>query len=70
MAGRISQDTITSIRNSADIVSVVGEYTKLTRKSGNDWWGCCPFHSEKTGSFHVIMIKSFITALAAMQAEI
>ena len=29
MAGRISQDTITSIRNNADIVSVVGEYTKL-----------------------------------------
>lgn len=53
MPGYISQDTINSIHNNSDIVSVVGEYTKLTRKSGNDWWGCCPFHNEKTGSFHV-----------------
>ena len=59
MAGRISQDTINSIHNNADIVSVVGEYTKLTRKGGNDWWGCCPFHSEKTGSFHVDNDKKF-----------
>ncbi len=53
MAGRISQETIGLIHNTADIVSVVGEYTKLERRSGNDWWGCCPFHGEKTASFHV-----------------
>lgn len=53
MAGRISQETINLIHNTADIVSVVGEYTKLERRSGNDWWGCCPFHGEKTASFHV-----------------
>ena len=53
MAGFISKDTIDSVLNFTDIISVVGEYTKLERRSGNDWWGRCPFHNEKTGSFHV-----------------
>lgn len=53
MAGRISKDTINQIHNQTDIVSLVGETTKLERRSGNDFWGCCPFHSEKTPSFHV-----------------
>ncbi len=51
--GRISPDTIESVNQRADIVSIVGEYTRLERK-GSDWWGCCPFHNEKTPSFHVI----------------
>lgn len=53
MAGLISKETIDNVNNLTDIVSLVGEYTKLTRKSGNDHWGCCPFHHEKTSSFHV-----------------
>ncbi|MCR4733678.1 MAG: DNA primase [Treponema sp.] len=59
MAGRISQETINLIHNTADIVSVVSEYTKLERRSGNDWWGCCPFHGEKTASFHVNSDQKF-----------
>ena len=36
-----------------DIVDLVSESVRLTKK-GNSYWGCCPFHSEKTPSFHVL----------------
>ena len=36
-----------------DIVDLVSEAVRLTKK-GNSYWGCCPFHSEKTPSFHVV----------------
>ncbi len=40
------------IRETADIVEVVGDYVKL-KKSGSGFVGLCPFHNEKTPSFHV-----------------
>jgi len=39
--------------NRTDIVDLVSESVRLTKK-GNSYWGCCPFHSEKTPSFHVV----------------
>ena len=36
-----------------DIADVVGDYVHLTPKGGS-LWGLCPFHSERTPSFHVL----------------
>ena len=41
-----------------DIVDVVGSYVSLMPKGGS-YWGCCPFHNEKTPSFHVLQDKQF-----------
>ena len=41
-----------------DIVDVVGSYVALMPKGGS-YWGCCPFHNEKTPSFHVLQDKQF-----------
>lgn len=51
MGGRISKRTIEAIQ-CCDIVSVVNDYTHMEKK-GSAWWGCCPFHHEKTASFHI-----------------
>ncbi len=59
MAGYISNETIDAILNTTDIISTISEYTKLEHRGGNDWWGCCPFHGEKTASFHVDGDKKF-----------
>ncbi|MBO6575772.1 MAG: DNA primase [Rhodothermales bacterium] len=49
---RISDDTIESVRSSADVVDVVGDYVRL-KKRGSNYVGLCPFHNEKTPSFNV-----------------
>ena len=46
------------IRNRLSIVDVVGRSVPLTRK-GINYWGCCPFHNEKTPSFSVNEDKGF-----------
>ena len=48
----ISDEKKEEIRDAADIVEVVGEYVKLKR-SGSGFTGLCPYHNEKTPSFHV-----------------
>ena len=40
------------VRSTADIVEVISSYVAL-KKRGQNYWGCCPFHGEKTPSFSV-----------------
>ncbi|WP_035171813.1 DNA primase [Caldanaerobius polysaccharolyticus] len=49
---KFSQDTIQEVMESNDIVDVVSNYVNLKR-SGREYRGLCPFHSEKTPSFYV-----------------
>jgi DNA primase len=46
------------VKQQADIVRVIGEYVRL-KKSGLNFSGLCPFHSEKTPSFSVNASKQF-----------
>ena len=48
----IDQATIAKIRDAIDIVQVIGDFVPLKRQ-GSDYVACCPFHQEKTPSFHV-----------------
>ncbi len=52
MAGRIPEQLIQDIIAANDIVALVSQYVPLKR-SGSSYVGLCPFHKEKTPSFHV-----------------
>ncbi len=47
-----SQDFLESLSDKADIVDVISDYVTL-KNSGRSYVGLCPFHREKTPSFHV-----------------
>jgi DNA primase len=56
MMNRIPEEVIDQIRNSINIVDLIGQYVQL-RKSGRSYMGLCPFHSEKSPSFSVLEDK-------------
>ena len=57
MAG-LDRNFTDELRARLSVVDVVGRVVPLTRK-GQNYWGCCPFHNEKTPSFSVNEEKGF-----------
>ncbi|MEO8815102.1 MAG: DNA primase [Mycobacterium sp.] len=53
MPGRISDRDIAAIRERVRIEDVVGDYVQLRRAGADSLKGLCPFHNEKSPSFHV-----------------
>ena len=53
MVGRINEEDIALVRERARIDEVVGEYVTLRHAGGDSLKGLCPFHDEKSPSFHV-----------------
>lgn len=49
---RIPEDDIRRVREATDLVEIVSERVVLKQK-GRLFWGCCPFHNEKTPSFKI-----------------
>ncbi len=58
MANGEMDEFVERVRSQSDILSVVSRYVPL-KKKGNNYWGCCPFHQEKTPSFSVAPSKGF-----------
>ncbi|WEB33907.1 DNA primase [Streptococcus anginosus] len=54
----IDKEIISDIKNSVNIVEIIGEVVALT-KAGRNYLGLCPFHGEKTPSFNVVEEKQF-----------
>lgn len=56
--GRIDQETVRRILDTADIVEVVSDFVSLKRRGAN-YVGLCPFHNERTPSFSVNRARGF-----------
>ena len=54
----VHDDFVERVRSSSDILAVISSYVHL-KKKGNRYWGCCPFHNEKTPSFSVVPHQGF-----------
>ena len=52
MAYTFTDEFLTQLRNRCDIEDIIGRYVQL-KKTGSSTVGLCPFHSERTPSFHV-----------------
>lgn len=59
MAGRIPREFIQQLLNRIDIVDLIDSRIPLKKKSGSNFFTCCPFHTEKSPSFSVSQSKQF-----------
>ena len=50
---RYADDSREKVRDAVDMLALVGARTQLTRKGHDSYFGVCPFHDERTPSFHV-----------------
>ncbi len=50
---RFAEDSKDRVRQAADVLQVVGSRVDLQRKGVDSYFGNCPFHDERTPSFHV-----------------
>ena len=48
-----------ALKQQADIVRIVGDYVKLKKTGAQNFAGLCPFHNEKTPSFHVHATRQY-----------
>jgi len=59
MSGRIRDTDVTYVRDNSPIDDVVGDYVQLKNAGGGQKKGLCPFHDEKTPSFHVTPSRGY-----------
>ena len=59
MAGRIKAEDVTYVRDHSALDDVVSDYVQLKNAGGGQKKGLCPFHDEKSPSFHVTPSKGF-----------
>ncbi|MDR3476623.1 MAG: DNA primase [Gammaproteobacteria bacterium] len=59
MTEHIPRDFIDQLLNRVDIVDLIDSRITLRKKTGNNFFACCPFHNEKNPSFSVSQVKQF-----------
>lgn len=59
MADNIPREFINLLLTKIDIVDLINTQIQLRKKSGNNYFACCPFHNEKSASFSVSQQKQF-----------
>ena len=52
MAGFIGEDQVRRVKESVDLVQIIGDYVPVSR-AGVNFKACCPFHQERTPSFYI-----------------
>ena len=63
--GRINEEDLATVRDRAKIEDVVGSYVALRSAGGGSLKGLCPFHDEKSPSFHVTPSRGFYYCFGA-----
>jgi len=64
----ISPETIALVRERTDIVAIITEAVPSLKRRGRSWVGLCPFHKEKTPSFHVSPDRGFFHCFGCQES--
>lgn len=67
MSGRIRDEDVTYVRDHSPIDEVVGDFVQLKNAGGGQKKGLCPFHDEKSPSFHVTPSKGYFHCFGCQQ---